>query len=678
MTRKFTSALAGLILVILVAGPEARQQAPAFGNSSAATGRDGAVNTPTAVNLLVGRSTIVDIGGTIARVSLTVPDVADAMVTAPTQLLVHGKSPGTISMFVWDRMGAIKTFEVTVRRDLSSLVEQVKSLFPGEAITVAGSGKDVVLSGTVSTKYVIDKAAEVAGGYVEKKENVVNLLKQQEGVASNQIMLKVRFAEVSRNALQELGVSFFADNRNSRWFGRTTTQQFAAPVFDKNQPSAALDDTMVFSDYLNLFLFDAKNSIGAAVRALQSKGVFQSLAEPNLIASNGKEASFLAGGEYPYPVPQGNFGSFTIHFKEYGVRLSFTPTVVGGDLIHLKLKPEVSSLDFNNAIVIGGFRIPAITARRTETEVELRDGQTFAVAGLMNNSVLQSMRKVPGLGDIPVLGQLFRSRAYQKEQTELVVMVTPQIVRRNSTGVSEGLPALVEPYLGPNNKPLPNPAPYNGSPYSGSPKRPGGDDPTPAPTSTPASSTPAAAPRTLTLADVPGAERVSDPVASKPIQATPHLPAVSSSNPPADSGATMPVPTPTTASAPVPAPPSPVAAAAEPPMTKAEKKFIEQEKARQRKQAEAEEKQRLADEKRKAEEDKAAAKKAEEERIKAEKLEKELARKQAEADKKASDEARRKQEEEQKREKSLTEAADRLKAAQSAYQAELAKNKGGR
>ncbi len=271
----------------------------------------------------------------------------------------------------------------------------------------------------------MDKAAEVAGGYVEKKENVVNLLKQQEGVASNQIMLKVRFAEVSRNALQELGVSFFADNKNSRWFGRTTTQQFAAPYFDKNQPSAALDDTMVFSDYLNLFLFDAKNSIGAAVRALQSKGVFQSLAEPNLIASNGKEASFLAGGEFPYPVPQGNFGSFTIHFKEYGVRLTFTPTVVGGDLIHLKLKPEVSSLDFNNAIVIEGFRIPALTSRRTETEVELRDGQTFAIAGLMNNSVLQSMRKVPGLGDIPILGYLFQSKAYQKEQTELVVMVTP-------------------------------------------------------------------------------------------------------------------------------------------------------------------------------------------------------------------------------------------------------------
>jgi pilus assembly protein CpaC len=649
MTRKFMSALAGLILVIFVAGTEAQQQPPAFGSGAPVVARDAAA-APTAVHLLVGRSTIVDIGGTIARVSLTVPDVADAMVTSPNQLLVHGKSPGTISMFVWDRMGAIKTFEVVVRRDLSALVEQVKTLFPGEPIAIAGSGKDVVLSGTVSGQYVIDKAAAIAGGYVEKKENVVNLLKQREGVASNQIMLKVRFAEVSRNALQELGVSFFADNRNSRWFGRTTTGQFASPIFDKNQPSAALDDTMVFSDYLNLFLFDAKNSIGAAVRALQSKGVFQSLAEPNLVATNGKEASFLAGGEFPYPVPSGQFGSFTIHFKEYGVRLNFTPTVVGGDLIHLKLRPEVSSLDFNNAIIIEGFRIPAISARRTETEIELRDGQTFAIAGLMNNTLLTSMRKVPGLGDIPVLGHLFRSRAYQKDQTELVVMVTPVILKRDSTGVSEGLPSLVEPYLAPNAKPLPNPAPYSGSPYERNtqPQRPSGGDAPAAqaqvPQQQPAVIASTAAPTAVT--------NVSNPMPSTPISGTAPLPAAESK-------------------------PAPAAEPVAPKMTKAEKEFIAKEKERQRKQAEAEEKARIAEEKRQAEADKAAAKKAEEERKKAEKAEQEAAKKKAELDRKAAEEARRKNEEQQKKEKALQEAAERLKAAQAAYQSELAKNKGG-
>ena len=638
MTRTFTSALAGLIIVILVAAPEARQQTPAL--VAAVTTRDTAANAATTtVNLLVGRSTIIDIGGTISRVSLTVPDVADAMVTAPTQLLIHGKQPGTISMFVWDRMGAIKTFEVIVRRDLSALIEQVKQLFPGEQVIVAGSGKDVVLSGTVTSKYVIDKAADVAGGYVEKKENVVNLLKQQEGVASNQVMLRVRFLEVSRNALQEVGASLFSDGNNNM-FGRTTTQQFQAPHFDKNQPSAALGETLVFSDYLNLFLFDAKNKIGAVVKALQGKGVFQSLAEPNLIAMNGKEASFLAGGEFPYPVPQGQFGSFTIHFKEYGVRLSFTPTVLGGDLINLKIKPEVSSLDFNNAVVIEGFRIPALTSRRAETEVELRDGQTFAIAGLLNNTALSSMRKVPGLGDIPILGMLFKSRAYTKDQTELVVMVTPQIVRRDSTGVSPGLPSLVEPFLAPNEKPLAPPAPYVGSPH---PQTKSGG---------------------RAAADTNAPQQVPDAVPSTPIQSAVQLPA------------------------------PPTAPAAAPAQPKVDKKALEAAKKlaeAAEKQAIADEKQKAAEARQKAEDDKVAAQKAEEQKRQAEKIEKERAKQQAEADAKAAEQARKKAEaankaeqapkqtkEDQKRDKALAEAAARLKQAQSAYQAELAKtNKGG-
>ena len=407
------------------------------------------------VALLVGRSTLLSVGAPITRVSLTSPNVADAMVTSPGQLLIHGKAPGTISMFVWDRAGGIKRYEVIVRRDLSELLQQVKALFPGEPIDVHSNGKDVVISGTVSSKYIIDKAAEVAAGYVEKKEDVVNLLRQQEGIASNQVMLRVRFAEVSRSAMQELGVNFFATGvDNGRWFGRTTTGQSAAPTFD--------DGKLVFSDFLNLFLFDAKNNVGGAIKALQNKGLFQSLAEPNLIAENGKEASFLAGGEYPYPVVQGGGDrTVTIQFKEFGVRLTFTPTIVGNDLVKLKVAPEVSSLDFTNAITLDGFRVPAISTRRTQTEVELQDGQTFAIAGLMNNTITSQMSKIPGIGDIPILGYLFRSKAAQKNQTELVVMITPQILRRGSTGVSPKLPDLVEPYMPPATKTLPSPAPWN-------------------------------------------------------------------------------------------------------------------------------------------------------------------------------------------------------------------------
>src|SRR6185369_1852189 len=342
--------------VILVATPQAQQPVAFSGSPNAiVAGPPAAMADATDIDLLVGRSTILNVGAPIARVSLTVPDVADAMVTSPQQLLIHGKTPGTISMFVWDRAGGIKTYEVNVRRDLKQLVEQMTQLFPGEPISVVGSGKDVVLSGTVTSKYVIDKAADVAAGYVEKKENVVNLLKQQEGQASNQVMLRVRFAEVSRNALQELGASFFANGSRSAWYGRTTTGQFPAPQWDN-------DGKLVFSDFLNLFVLNSKQGLGAVIKALSNKGLFQSLAEPNLIALNGKEASFLAGGEYPYPVVQPSSGgnSVTIQFKEFGIRLSFTPTVLNGDLIHLKVMPEVSSLDFSNGIVLSGFRVPAL------------------------------------------------------------------------------------------------------------------------------------------------------------------------------------------------------------------------------------------------------------------------------------------------------------------------------
>ena len=393
----FRSALAAFIIVILVAAPQAQQAlqppqfAPAARRRRARPRATRRPTPPTNIDLLVGRSTVVNVGSTIARVSLTVPDIADAMVTAPGQLLIHGKQPGTISLFVWDRVARSRRYEVKVRRDLSALVEQVKQLFPGEPITVIGSGKDVVISGTVSSQYVVDKAASVAAGYVEKAENVVNLLKQQEGVISNQVMLRVRFAEVSRSAVQELGASFFANGFQKDWLGRTAPPGVPAPDFDAQKG-------LVFSDFLNLFVFNSKEGLGGVVRALQTKGLFQSLAEPNLIATNGKEASFLAGGEYPYPVVQsGNASnSVTIMFKEFGVRLSFTPTVLGGDMVHLKVRPEVSSLDFANAVTVDGFRIPALSTRRTETEVELRDGQTFAIAGLMNNTLTEHDVEDPG------------------------------------------------------------------------------------------------------------------------------------------------------------------------------------------------------------------------------------------------------------------------------------------
>jgi pilus assembly protein CpaC len=655
--KRFMSALAGFIIVILVAAPEAQQQAPAFVPVSAtAPGAPRAsADAPTDIDLLVGRSTILNVGTPITRVSLTVPDVADAMVTAPSQLLIHGKQPGTISLFVWDKGGTIKTYEVTVRRDLSALIEQYKSLFPGETIAVAGSGKDVVISGTVAGQYVIDKAGEVAAGYVEKKENVVNLLKQQEGIASNQVMLRVRFAEVSRSAMQELGASYFANGFKQNWYGRVTPEGVTGPNFDDQKG-------LVFSDFLNLFVFNSKEGLGAVVRALSNKGLFQSLAEPNLIATNGKEASFLAGGEYPYPVLQTGSGNnaITIMFKEFGVRLSFTPTVLGGDLVNIKVKPEVSSLDFANAVDISGFRIPALSTRRTETEVELRDGQTFAIAGLMNNTLTSTMSKIPGIGDIPILGKLFQSKAHQKNQTELVVLITPSIIKRGQMGVSEGLPSLVEPYLGAPAKTHPNPDAYVGSPrYPVTPgvKKPTtGQEPAPAPQAAPGGS--------KATAEMP------EPVA-RPIQGTATLPQV----PVVETPAPVQVERPAQALQ-TPVVEGPAPAPVTPKLTKAEMRALEQQREAEQKAAAAAAKHKAEEDKRQAEADRVAAKKAEEDRRAADKLARERSTREAEVAKKNAEVARKKATEDQKREKALADAAARLKQAQAEYQAEMEKTKG--
>ena len=416
------------------------------------------------VQLLVGRSTVINFGRPITRVSVTTPDIADAIVTSAHQVLIHGKAPGTISLLVWQDTGEITDYDVVVRRDLTSLEERMRQLFPGEPISVASNGTDVVISGVVSSKYVVDAAAALAVGYVETPEAVVNLLRQPEGVASTQVMLQVRFAEVSRSALQELGVSFFTGMAgNNDWLGRTTTQQFPSP--DLNVPdTSTYDQGTAIASFGSIFAFSRGENIGAIIQALETEGVFQSLAEPNLITQNGKEATFLAGGEYPYPVLQGSGvnSAVTIIFKEFGVRLRFTPTVVGDDLIQLHVKPEVSALDFSNAITLQGFRVPALSTRRTETQVELRDGQTFAIAGLLDNTVTESMSKVPGLGDIPILGYLFRSRAYQKNQTELVVMITPHILRPESVGVADSLPNLLQPFLPKAEELLPPPEPWSG------------------------------------------------------------------------------------------------------------------------------------------------------------------------------------------------------------------------
>jgi pilus assembly protein CpaC len=452
-----------LIVAVLQPGTLRAQVATLPNTNAAAAAANAVIDTPaTPVHIVTGRSTVLEIGEPISRVSLTNPDIADAMVTSNSQLLLHGKAPGTISMFVWERAGGVRRYDISVGRDVARLAEQVKNLFPGEKIQVTSNGRDVVLSGTVPTKEMSEKVVNLSTAFVEKKEEIVNLL-QVQASPTNQVLLKVRFAEVSRSALTELGISLFTSPTGiENVLGRVTTQQFSAPgysdlkvtkegpdPFDFGAPVTTASGNYNFSDFLNLFILSERYDLGVLIKALQTRGLFQSLAEPNLVAESGKEASFLAGGEFPIPVAQAGGGNaITIEFKEFGVRLNFTPTV-DGDRIHLKVKPEVSTLDFANGIQLQGFRVPALVSRRTSTELVLRNGQTFAIAGLLNNSMTSTMTKIPGIGDIPILGYLFRSKAAQKNRTELVVMITPQLLQEGSFGVTRELPRLKEPFLSP-------------------------------------------------------------------------------------------------------------------------------------------------------------------------------------------------------------------------------------
>ena len=384
-----------------------------------------------------GRSTVVATDFDVTRIAITNPDVADAVVVQAREILVDGKKPGTVSLIVWGA-NTRRQYDVVVEPATAALEQHLQTLFPAEAITVSISEEAIILSGFVSSTAVMVRAGEIAASS-SAKSKVINMLQVPGGGESQQVMLQVRFAEVNRKALTELGINLFVNRE--RFAARSTTQQFAAPAFDD------ANGGLNFSDFLNLFFFDRKLGIGGVIKALESKGGFQSLAEPNLIAYNGQEASFLAGGEFPIPVVQGGTSNaVTVVFKEFGVRLNFKPTI-SGDVIRLKVRPEVSALDFANGITLEGFRIPALTTRRAETDVELRDGQSFAIAGLLDNIKQDDSAAVPFLSKIPIIGVLFKSKSDRTEETELMVLITPRLVRPLNPDEVPVLPAGLRPVI---------------------------------------------------------------------------------------------------------------------------------------------------------------------------------------------------------------------------------------
>ena len=423
------------VVALLTITSEVRGLAQDKPGAQPATQPPGAAAAPSMPRIVVtaGRSTVLTTEFNVTRIALTNPAVAEATVVAPREILIDGKTAGTISLIVWGETRRMQ-YDLVVEQPIAALQQQLQALFPGENIEVSNNEDATVLSGNVSSTGVMLRAGEIAKAAATKR-SIINMLQVPGGSESQQVLLQVRFAEVNRRALREVGVSLFTSGRGlwNTW-GRLSTQQFTAPGFDDLESTKVGDEItaqsgeVTFSDFLNIFFLNAKYDFGAVIRALQSSGHFQSLAEPNLIAYNGQEASFLAGGEFPVPVVQGSTGTVTVQFKEFGVRLTFTPTIAG-DMIRLKVTPEVSTLDFANGVTLSGFRIPALTTRRAQTDVELRDGQSFAIAGLLDNMSQDDSSAIPLLSKLPIVGNLFKSKAERSAQTELMVLITPRLVR---------------------------------------------------------------------------------------------------------------------------------------------------------------------------------------------------------------------------------------------------------
>lgn len=387
------------------------------------------------LHLLVGHSLLIDTAHRMSRVYVTDPEVLYAYTANPNQVLVTSKKAGICSLFIWDEQGVSRSYLISSDVDIASLEHSLKAALPDQKISVEGAEGRVLLTGIVSSKSAYDAAARIASPYGKDITNalIVNSANMK------QVRLKVRIVEVDRSKLEQFGFNFFSAGGNN--LAQTSTMQFpstlsasakgAATSNNAGIVSTAGDKTVSITNPLNFLLYSSQLNVGAMLQDMENKNVLQILAEPNITTLSGEKANFLAGGEFPFPVVQGAVGGLTsvsVQFRPYGVKLEFTPVVNGDGTIQLKVAPEVSALDYTNAVQISGYTIPALSTRRAETEVVLRNGQSFAISGLLDNRTTDQFSRTPGIASIPILGQLFRSKSINHSTTELVVLVTPEIV----------------------------------------------------------------------------------------------------------------------------------------------------------------------------------------------------------------------------------------------------------
>jgi pilus assembly protein CpaC len=409
-----------------------------------------------AISLTTGTGELLEFDRDIVTLSISEPKIADAVVVSPHEVMVNAKAVGQTTLVVWETGALPARYNIKVVRDelesqalRTALETELKSALTGADIQFSGNAETVVLTGKAADAEQYKRAEAVASLYAKK---VVNMLQMAD---PRQILLQVKFAAVNRTALSQFGFNLLS--HNGAGLGETSTQQFQAPLFSplQFQGNNLTGSNLNLSNLLNLFIFRPDLDIGATIQALESQNVLQILAEPNLLVMEGSEASFLAGGEFPFPTITATPTSggiapvVTVQFKKFGVQLNFTPTRAVSGAIHLKVKPEVSALDYTNAVTLQGFLIPALSSRVAETEVTLKDGESFAIAGLIDNQVTQILNKIPILGDIPILGQLFRSHSTQKSVDELMVVITPHLVKALPPGEMPKMPIFTVPFLPP-------------------------------------------------------------------------------------------------------------------------------------------------------------------------------------------------------------------------------------
>lgn len=389
---------------------------------------DGAKSLRATNDLIVAinKSIVVDYGSSIRRISVASADVADAVAVSSSEVLLNGKATGDTSLIIWDQQGKRSTFDIHVVASTSKLdaVREQLTREVGPDVVIEIQDGTVFLRGTVKDEIAADRAYNIASTLGK----VVNLLRVLVPPTAPQILLKVRFADVDRSASMQLGVNLFSVD-STKGIASSTTGQFGTPP---TLNTASAPATFSLTNLMNIFYYRSDINLGAVLQDLETKNLLQILAEPNLLTVSGQAASFLAGGEFPFPTLQGGgagVGQITIQFKEFGIRINFQPMITPRGTIRMTVVPEVSSLDYANGLTVSGYTIPGLSTRRVQTEVELESGQSFVIAGLLDNQLTETLNRLPGFANIPILGKLFQSKSINKSNTELLVLVTPEIVR---------------------------------------------------------------------------------------------------------------------------------------------------------------------------------------------------------------------------------------------------------